>query len=347
MRKLATIRKVNKIVGIEGADFIELAFIDGWQCIIEKGTFKEGDIGVYFEVDSFLPIEERYEFLRKRCLRNLNQKEGFRLRTMKMRGNISQGLLLPMDNFPEVTEGYEIGEDVTELLNVKLWMTPERFHMSGNAKGNFPIFIRKTDQERIQNLPMIWEGFKDMEFEQTEKLDGTSFTIYKYAGTIGVCSRNLDLELDDDNKENNLYVKYAFNSGLYDWLTESKLDNIAIQGEMIGHGIQKNHYKLSYQKLFVLDIWNIKNQEYFPPENRYYMVHTMKDDGVNLDHVPIRNKNIRILEVCEDMESIIANAVQRSILKSHTHQEGDVYKSIEGNLSFKIVSNKYLLKNDG
>jgi len=111
-RKLATIRKVNEIKPIEGADMIELAIVDGWQCVVKKGEFKPGDPGVYFEIDSYLPIEERYEFLRKSSYKKIpdqlqgQRAEGFRLKTVKLRGQISQGLMLPPGYFPRIKNNH-------------------------------------------------------------------------------------------------------------------------------------------------------------------------------------------------------------------------------------------------
>jgi len=342
MRKLATIRRVDKLLPIEKADRIELAVIDGWTCVVGKGEFKVGDCGVYFEVDSFLPIEPRYEFLRSRCLKTLRGNKGFRLKTMRMRGVLSQGLLMPMKHFPEILR-YDAGDDVTELLHVELWLPKAEIHMSGTMKGNFPIFIQKTDQERVQNLPMLWDAFKETRFEETEKLDGTSFTCYKFAGKIGVCSRNVELEINEENLRDNLYVKYAQDSGILKWLRENEaFDNIAIQGELVGHGVQGNHYKLSYQRLFLFDIFDIKKQKYMSPHRRGYIYSLMKRDGVDISHVPVTQPTIKILQKYGDMESLLKHADGKSELGDMI-REGFVYKAVEGELSFKVVSNEFLL----
>ena len=120
MRKLASIQRIWKIEPIEGADRIELAHVLGWQCVVNKGQFQPMDIGVYFEIDSFLPIRPEFEFMRATSYKKSDvMGEGFKLRTMRFRGEISQGLLLPLSQFPQIPAETEIGTDVTELLGVK------------------------------------------------------------------------------------------------------------------------------------------------------------------------------------------------------------------------------------
>lgn len=175
-RKLVTLRKVSEIKPIENADFIELVRIDGWQCVVKKGDFKFGDIGLYFEIDSFLPIEPRFEFLRKSCYKKLvDGTEGFRLKTVKLKGCVSQGLLLPLSIFPDVIFYPELigkTDDYSGLLGVIKYEPPLPANLKGMVKGLFPSFIKRTDQERCQNLPDYFELYKDWEFEITEKLDG-------------------------------------------------------------------------------------------------------------------------------------------------------------------------------
>jgi RNA ligase (TIGR02306 family) len=180
-RKLATITKIRKTSPIEGADFIEAATMttNGWVCVVKKGEFMPDDFGVYFEIDSFLPKEERYDFLDGKSNKTMNGVEGYRLNTVKLRKQISQGLLLPLQQFPEIVKPHE-GDDVTELLKIELYETPE-IHAAvgtqGCTAGKFPHFVRKTDQERIQSIEENrLQDFLCEDFEITEKLDGTSAT---------------------------------------------------------------------------------------------------------------------------------------------------------------------------
>jgi len=118
MRKLATIRKISDIQPIEGADMIEVATIDGWKVVIGKDVGHEiGDLVVYCEVDSFLPVEPEFEFLRKSSFKKMGDKEGFRIRTIKLRNTISQGLILNLDTLAVITKGKIVKDgDATKLV---------------------------------------------------------------------------------------------------------------------------------------------------------------------------------------------------------------------------------------
>jgi RNA ligase (TIGR02306 family) len=154
MRKLASIQKIWKIEPIEGADKIELAYVLGWQCVVNKGQFKPMDLAVYFEIDSFLPIKPEYEFLRSSSYKNSDiLGEGFKLKTMKFRGSISQGLLLPISNFPDIPKDIKLGTDVSELLGIRKWEIAERATTGGNVVGTLPMDVPHTDETRVQNEP--------------------------------------------------------------------------------------------------------------------------------------------------------------------------------------------------
>lgn len=347
MRKLATIRQVKELKPIEGADIIELAKVDGWQCVVKKGEFSEGDYGIYYEIDSFLPEEDsRYEFLRSRGVKALaDGSRGFRLKTIKLRGQLSQGLLLPLDNFPELTnpnsnefiENVRSGMDVTDLLDIRLYEPPIPAQLAGKVKGSFPGWISKTDQERIQNLPEYFEQYQDIEFEITEKLDGTSMTVFYRDGDFGVCSRNLNLHEDETNSL---------------WKAARVLDlgvqlgklgrNIALQGELVGEGIQKNKYRLKGQKWFVFDVFDIDHHRYMTPNERNTIL-TLLD---NVQSVP-QLATEKIFKRFSTMEQLLLFAEGHSTLYK-TQREGIVAKSIglvnQQVLSFKVINNKYLLK---
>nr|MDO8117378.1 RNA ligase (ATP) [Candidatus Sigynarchaeota archaeon] len=207
-RKLARLEIVTKITQIDNADAIEVAHILGWQCVVKKGEVQVGEPVVYFEIDSFLPIETRYEFLRKSSYKVMEidggdgiikKVEGFRLKTIKLRGQVSQGLAMPVRDFQDILREdlLEPGTDLTGVLGILLYEKPISINMRGMVKGNFPGFINKTDQERIQNHPEYFETYRDLAFEVTEKIDGTSSTLYiGDDGELNVCSRNLNLKDD-------------------------------------------------------------------------------------------------------------------------------------------------------
>lgn len=348
-RKLATIRKVSEIKPIEGADMIELAIVDGWQCVVKKGEFKPGDLGVYFEIDSYLPIEERYEFLRKSSYKKIpdqlqgQRAEGFRLKTVKLRGQISQGLMLPLDLFPEL-KTTTVGTDVTETLQVELYEPPVPANLAGQVRGKLPGFLKKTDEERIQNLPEYFTQYKDISFECTEKIDGSSMTVYFTGDDQGVCSRNLNLYEDD----NNTLWKITKQLELHKLLKELN-KNLALQGEIAGEGIQKNPLKIKGQHFFLFNIWDIDKREHLSPKERIEIFHFF-EERVPIKHVPIITSSLKVFEKYKTMEDLLDFAGGKSLLNKDVHREGIVCKSLESIgreiISFKVISNKYLLKHD-
>lgn len=197
MRNLVTIQEIAAIKPIEGADAIELVIIKGWQCVSKKNEFKQGDLCVYFEVDSFLPAgDARYEFLHRTSYRkNEFMGEGLRIKTMTMRGEISQGLALPITAFPEISEPVA-GTDVTEVLSVRKWEMPEVMGTSGIEIGNKPFGIPTTDETRVQSMPEFIEAFTGKPYYISMKMDGTSCTVYVNNGVVGVCGRNREYKED-------------------------------------------------------------------------------------------------------------------------------------------------------
>ena len=162
-RKLASIQKIWKIEPIEGADRIELAHVLGWQCVVNKGQFQPMDLAVYFEIDSFLPIRPEFEFMRASSYKKSDiLGEGFRLKTMKFRGQISQGLLLPVSDFAEIPSDAELGLNVTETLGVRKWEVEERATTGGTVIGNLPRDIPHTDETRVQANPELIQAFAEI-----------------------------------------------------------------------------------------------------------------------------------------------------------------------------------------
>ena len=331
-RKLVTIRIISKIIPIKNADFIELAFVDGWQCIVKKDEFKAGDKALYFEIDSFLPIRSEFEFLRKSHYKKIQEtgEEGFRLRTIRLRDQISQGLLLPIDTFPEINTNDE-NTDLSEILSVKKWDPPLPAQISGIAKGVFPSFIPKTDVERIQNLINEYPNkYRGKIFEVSIKVDGTSMTVYKKDDIIGVCSRNLELKENDDNS----LWKVAKKGPIQSLQTENK--NYALQGELVGPGIQKNPEKLKELTFFIFEIFDIDKQSYLSSEDRIKFV-----NKYSLNHVPILD-TVDFFNKYNTIDEILASSKGKSLQSDI--REGIVCKLInKGNIKFKIINNDYLL----
>lgn len=333
MRKLASIRKVSDIQPIVGADAIELALVDGWKVVTKKGEYKPGDLCIYCEIDSFLPIKPEFEFLRKTSYKKMaDGSEGFRLKTIRLRGEISQGLLLPISILGDFSWTASEGTDVTEMLGIIKYESPIPAELSGKVKGNFPSIIRKTDETRVQNLSNQWERFKasGKSFYVTEKLDGTSATYYFNDGVFGVCSRNLELVED----ENNTYWKVAKNLDL-----ENKLRNfgrnICLQGELIGEGVQGNPYKIIGQKVRFFNAFDIDRQENVPLEDFIKLTNLFE-----LSIVPVLDVDYQLPDTIAE---VLKFADGKSVLNSNFNREGVVIRSHDRSISFKAISNVFLL----
>jgi len=362
-RKLASVQKIVDIQPIPGADNIEVVSVKGWKCVSKKGEFSIGDSCVYFEVDSFLPIVDEFEFLRGSSFRKMkDDTEGFRLKTIKLRKQISQGLCLTIHEMyklylklHESKDPYHWahwfeGMDLTSMLKVRKYEIEIPAQLAGTVKGGFPAFIRKTDEERVQNLPEIFTERKNEIFYATEKLDGTSSTFYMRDSEFGVCSRNLDLarpelfvsgmELCDDGierpKKENTYWKLVRELHLEDRI--KSLDrNISLQGEMIGEGIQKNKYKLEGQTIKWFNAFDIDKFEYLIFDEFLEIM-----DKLQLTTVPIISKNFKLPET---MAELIEMSDGMSLLNKNVRREGIVYRTLgENRFSFKVISNKFLLK---
>jgi len=347
-RKLATIRRITEINPIEGADLIEAISIGGWTVVAQKAMgYKVNDLVVYLEIDAFVPTEVA-PFLTqegKEPKEYLGIK-GERLRTKKLKGVVSQGLLLPLevavqrfvesdlDSGEELCEVFFEGADVTDLFGIIKWQPPAEFR-SADAKGTFPSFIPKTDQERIQNLSREFDKYKEAAelWEITEKLDGSSMTVFFKDGNVGVCSRNLELKEDLENT----FWGCAVDSGAVDELKKFQQE-LALQGELIGPGIQGNKYNLQKHEYHIYDIFDIAKQEYLLPEERYKVVQAMQ-----LMHCPVLE--VQDLQF-QGIPDILAYAEGKSRLNPKTEREGVVFKNMQSSTSFKAISNKWLIKFD-
>ena len=344
-RKLATIRKIKEINPIEGADAIELAVVDGWQVVVAKNVGHQvGDLVVYCEIDSFLPIEPEFEFLRKSSYKKMGDQEGFRLKTIKLRGQISQGLILPYSVIPiaqfATAADLPEGMDVSEMLGIVKYEPPIPAQLAGKVKGSFPSFLRKTDEERIQNLEKEyteWTLSSKHQFYATEKLDGSSFTCYIKNGEFGVCSRNMDLLETEDNNF---------------WAVARKLDlenklrsfgkNICFQGEMVGSGIQGNHYNMKDQTVFFYNIFLIDEREYVGYDEFRNMLFDL-----DLACVPVLSYPFNFPSDSEaalpTVSVLLRSAEGKSVLNDKVEREGLVIRSMDRTISFKAISNKFLL----
>jgi RNA ligase (TIGR02306 family) len=339
MRQLATVREIEEVHPIENADAIEKVRIGGWWCVAKKGEFAPGVPCVYFEIDSLLPSSHpTFAFLGERSREvtiatETGTASGYRLRTVRLRGQISQGLALPLTTFG--LDGMNVGLDVSDFLGIHKWEPPISKQMAAQAFGPFPSFIPKTDEERVQNLGDTVVRHAGEIFSVTEKLDGCSVTFYRTEERFGVCSRNWDL------LDGNLYWNAARANGI-----ESKLPvGYAFQGEIIGEAIQGNPLQRKGQQLYIFNVYNISEGRYLDPKE---ILHFVQDRG--LESVPV----VQVGPLPSEVSEIVAMADGKSLLNPNCAREGLVFRPVteqyeemrgqQSRLSFKAISNAYLLK---
>jgi RNA ligase (TIGR02306 family) len=261
--------------------------------------------------------------------------EGEKLRTIRLRGQVSQGLLLPVhDAEAKALWGVIIeGDDVSELLGIQKWEAPLSAQLAGTARGNFPSRIIKTDQERVQNLTQEFSNGKiaQNKYEISEKLEGSSCTYYIMDDVFGVCSRNLDLK----EVLGNSFWDVARRDGIEEKLRLLGYD-VAVQGELIGPGIQDNIYKLNRHEFYLFDIQFVGAMKYQEP-----IVRRIVATGLGIKHVPV----IEIAAQVGTIQEVIAMADGKSAINPAVNREGIVFKAnSENRFSFKAISNAYLVK---
>ena len=361
-RKLAHVEIISALSPIEGADKIEVATVLGWQCVVKKGEFNIGDKVVYIEVDSVVPDTEQFDFLRDRK---------FRVRTIKLKGQISQGLVIPLSD-----NTLEIGADVTKLLGIQEYMTPsekEEFNrqtaneknklkkfmmryswfrnifLSRNQKDKFPYWVSKTDEGRIQNIPHVLEQFKDEWVYVTEKVDYQSVTftskmLPNSLPIIGkflpkrfkfiVCSRNMVT-----NDTNSLYWKIAKKYHIEQILRENP--TLTIQGEQGDTNIQGNKYGIKEPQMWVFNIIDHEKNYHYDREE---MESFCTKYGLNL--VPLLY-TCKLSDVGHNVSEVIERSKGLSVINHNIKREGIVVRCVKyGNkiLSFKVINPDFLLK---
>jgi RNA ligase (TIGR02306 family) len=394
MRKLASIQKVLNVRPIDGADLIEVVDVLGWSVVVKKEDgFKAGDLCVYYEVDSFLSEQDpRYNspVFQERFI-NWGEKRGMRLKTIRLRKQISQGLVLPLSMFPEITPDLQVEDtDVTELLKIEKWesLQEERSNSGGMGAKTagakpFPAFIRKTEQQRVQNYLNELPKHIEETFEVTIKLDGSSMTVFRIDNTSPNFAyawedmetrllrkksylgkkwyrllKLLGLEkpptyLDGvcsrniqlDTEGNNHFSAFTKRESILERLGNLSR-NIAIQGELLAPSIQDNYEKVKDYEFYVYDVFDIDKQEYLLPAERRDVV-----ESLGLNHVPVLHTEANLVQFTKpgtgDARGLVDGILEYAEgpgMNPGVKREGVVYKSNQMDFSFKAVSNSYLLK---
>lgn len=338
-RKLASVQRVLAIDPIPGADAIEAVRINGWQCVVKKGTFAVGDRGVYFEIDAIPPETPTYAFLwtpKGAPPGSVPRPPKMRIRTMKLRGCLSQGLLLPLAE-AGVHADTPDGTNVTELLGVGRYEPPLPAGM-GSARGAFPRRVPKTDEIRVQSAPGVLDELRGHPYVITQKYDGTSatFLIDPDDGSFHACGRNWSILPGD-----NCYWSVAARFGVEERL-RAQGGRYAIQGEVCGPGIQKNPLGLAQLSLFVFNAYDLV-------ENRH-----LDHEALVALTTALELPRVEVLEEGEafghDQASLLALA-EGLYPGTRNEREGVVIRprrglhspTLGGRLSFKAISNRYLL----
>lgn len=341
-RALATVETITEIGPIADADAIVRARVRGWDVVVKLDEFTVGDPCVYFEVDTLLEVADpRFEFLAPRGVRTDGDGAyGHVLKTARLRGQYSQGLALPLSAFPELADA-KPGDDVTDLLPLVKWDPPIPAEIAGAVRGPRPSWIAKTDEERVQNLAEVLHTDVS-DWLPTEKIDGTSTTFFvdPQTGVDGVCTREWDLLPNDKT-----LWRLARELEIHDLLRVAfPGQRVAVQGETYGFGIQGNPLQLKDQRW---SAFNLRVGDHDVP--RAYWPLWLLDMSV-----PVRDDIVFPATVDDALTSVEGLA---SLVNPARPAEGVVWRSAtrefarcaDGRLvraSYKVVSNRYLLKHD-
>lgn len=331
-RALMSVRRIDDLSPIPEADAIELARIGGWNVVVKKGEFHVGDLCGYAEIDSVLPEREPFLFL---------APKKFRVRTIRLRGQLSQGIAFPLtpELFDSAPDVYVEGDDITEIVGVTKYEPPINPQLAGVTRGSFPSYIPKTDEERVQNLKGLLTKYAGTPMYVAEKLDGSSMTAFLKDGEFHICSRNMDLK----ETEGNAFWMVARQLDLEGKLREFFGDNVAIQGELIGGKIQGNPLKRPGLEFYAFNIFDIVAGEYLSFET-----FAQACACLNVPTVPILDDTFVLHD---DIDTLLGLADGHSAVNPACLREGLVLRPLteindprHGRVSFKVISNDYLLR---
>ncbi|MCC3299412.1 RNA ligase (ATP) [Arthrobacter caoxuetaonis] len=336
-RTLATLERISALTPIENADAIESATVRGWNVVVKKGEFAVGDPVIYFEINSLLPLDDqRFAFLAPRGEKTVNGIRGHVLKTARLRGTYSQGLVLPVALFPEVNECLD-GITFAERLGISKYEEPVPAEMEGKAAGPFPRdFAPKTTIERAQNLTAAWDRIRNLPFIATEKIDGTSTTFINDGGRLRVAGRNWEYTEPASPAEGSVPWKIAAEYGILEKLPEGW----AVQGEIYGAGVTaKNRLKINGKRFAA---FNVLDHGVPVPRSAWPF-------GIGLMAAPVLKLRLpatvaEAVEQVNGLESVITPGVQAEGVVWH-HANGTAVQELGGRTAFKVINNKWLLKN--
>ena len=330
---LAQISRISGVDNIPGADLVQCYTLAGWKCVARKNEFKEGDLAVYIKIGSILdPTVSHFSFL-----------EGKPLKTKKIRGVVSQGLIGPLSWLSSGTDNQEFKEndDVTTILKIRKYQEKEELTSLGSGSVQRPSFIPKTDADRVQNLSANdWNALIGKTAYVTRKEDGTSTTYFYNEEKFGITSRNCLIDMTDTGRSVFHYLEMARQFQIREKMQHLKR-NIAIQGEIVGPGINGNRLKLTALDFRVFGVWDITEGKYLPPTEVDSLCKELK-----LNQVPhIVTVQLSAKEANAAYWLSLADTLQYGF---NIRAEGLVLRTYDGNIEmrFKAISNSYLLKHN-
>lgn len=338
MRKLASIRRCTAIQDIPKADFIDMATVDGWKCVVGKGTVVPGDLGVYYEIDSFLPAEDPRYSKMSTGFREFEGKLGLKIATKRFKKQISQGLFLPLALFPELSDAV-LGEDVTEQLGVVKWEIPIPSEMLEFVSGYTSPMIPNTELDRVQNLDDVFAHCGEVEFEKSTKLNGMAVTMYQLE-KFGVCSKKYDfLDLPgclpwELARKHNVEDALAAIGGKF-----------AVQGELIGSWVGQNGERVpnGETEFHVFNIYDLAQGTPLLPDDRLKFMAKLSEYGCTLPHTPVAADYRKLKDYACNLDALLGLAVGPTQLYPGGKLEGLVFNARHSDLRFKVISNEHLL----
>ena len=339
---LCYVARVLKIRPIQNADNVCLAYINGWQCVIKIDEFREGDLAIYYSIDSIPDFSDpNTELVRSR---------GGRVKTIKLRGVVSQGLLAPLSWLE--SRGYDIsniqeGEDVTDRMGVTKYISSEEIDQyvpAGHSwrddvtRAPFPVSIPKSEEVRLQNKPYLLDYLRDRTVVVTRKEDGCSATFVFENGIFRVCGRNFEWLIPTCTSRvyHLIADKYAIEEKM-----RALGKNIALQGEVVGPKINSNRHRLAELTFRVFNIWDLDTSMYLLWEDVECLC-----QSIGVDTVPVVFRG-PATGLPLSVEGLLGLAGDQRY-EGQGLAEGIVVKSNDDGkrLSFKVISNKYLLKHN-
>lgn len=373
MRKLASIQVIEKLSPIDGSDFLLIANMVGlgWHVVVKKDEFKVGDKVIYIEVDSVLPEKEEFEFM---------AKYKYRVKTIKLRGQISQGMILPMSSIKD-NKMYSVGDDVTSILGITKYLSKSekdelaednrkialeksrikkfmykfswyrKLFLPKKQAVGFPYWVSKTDEERIQNIPQVLNEFKDEVVYITEKVDyqSATFTGKMLPNTTPIVGKYLPRKFKFivcsrnlmNNNKSSLYWQIAEKYNLEKILRENP--TLTIQGEQGNSKVQGNKYGISEPKIWIFNIFDHE-------KNHHYSYMEMLDFCMKykLTTVPYIGL-FKLKDIATTVDEMIEYSKGKSIINPKINREGVVVRCIKDGkklLSFKAINPEFLLKYD-